>query len=132
MAGVVQFLLGLTGLAIITVVCFRLGIGLARTGFAYVIVVAAVSLLGSFGASALLSIVAAACLNYFFAPPLFELRIDAVDDSMRIAAFLTTSLVVAALTTKLRASEARLRTFVDQATDAFFLLNDRSIIVDVN
>ena len=131
-AGVVQFLLGLTGLAIITVVCFRLGIGLARTGFAYVIVVAAVSLLGSFGASALLSIVAAACLNYFFAPPLFELRIDAVDDSMRIAAFLTASLVVAALTTKVRASEARLRTFVDQATDAFFLLNDRSIIVDVN
>ena len=72
-----QFLLGIAGLALITFVCFWLGFGLARTAFAYVILVALVSLLGSFSASVVLSIVAAACLNYFFAPPLFELRIDA-------------------------------------------------------
>jgi riboflavin transporter FmnP len=41
--------------------------------------VALVSLLGSFTVSVVLSIVAAACLNYFFAPPLFELRIDIPD-----------------------------------------------------
>ena len=39
-----EFLLGIAGLALITFVCFRLGIGLARTGFAYVILVALVSL----------------------------------------------------------------------------------------
>jgi len=126
------YLLGIAGLALITFVCFRLDFGLARTGFVYVILIALVSLVGSFGASVVLSIVAAACLNYFFAPPLFEFRIDAADDIVRIAAFFTTSLVVAALTTKVRASEARFRTFVDRATDAFFLLDDRSIIVDVN
>jgi len=32
----------------------------------------------------------------------------------------------------LRASEARFRTFVDHATDAFFLLDDRSIVIDAN
>ena len=32
----------------------------------------------------------------------------------------------------MRASEARFRTFVDHATDAFFLLDDRSIVLDVN
>lgn len=32
----------------------------------------------------------------------------------------------------LRASEARFRTFVDHATDAFFLFDDQSIILDVN
>ena len=126
------YLLGIAGLALITFVCFRLDFGVARTGFIYVILIALVSLVGSFGASVVLSIVAAACLNYFFAPPLFEFRIDAADDIVRIAAFFTTSLVVAALTTKVRASEARFRTFVDRATDAFFLLDDRSIIVDVN
>jgi len=126
------YVLGIAGLALITFVCFGLDFGLARTGFVYVILIALVSLLGSFSASVVLSIVAAACLNYFFAPPLFEFRIDAADDIVRIAAFFTTSLVVAALTTKVRASEARFRTFVDQATDAFFLLDDRSIIVDVN
>ena len=32
----------------------------------------------------------------------------------------------------LRASEARFRTFVDHATDAFFLLDDQLRVVDVN
>jgi hypothetical protein len=40
-----QFLLGIAGLALITFVCFWLGIGLARTAFAYVILIALVSLL---------------------------------------------------------------------------------------
>ena len=127
-----QFLLGIAGLAFITFVCFEVGFGLARTGFAFLILITLVSLLGSFSASVVLSIVAAACLNYFFAPPLFELRIDVPEDIERIAVFLTTSLVVTALTTKVSASEARFRTFADHATDAFFLLDDRSIVLDVN
>ena len=127
-----QFLLGIAGLSLITFVCFQLGFGLSRTGLAYVIVLVLVSLLGSFSASLVLSLIAAACLNYFFAPPLFDLRVDAQDDIVRIAVFLTTSLIVTALTTKLRASEARFRTFVDHATDAFFLLDDQLIVLDVN
>ncbi len=67
-----QFLLGLAGLALITFVCFRLDFGVARTGFAYVILIALVSLLGSFSVSVVLSVVAVACLDYFFAPPLFD------------------------------------------------------------
>jgi PAS domain S-box-containing protein len=127
-----QCLLGISGLALITFVCFRLDFGVARTGFAYLIVVALVSLLGSGSASVVLSIVAAAWLNYFFAPPLFEFRIDAADDMVRIAAFLTTSLVVTALISRLRASEARFRAFVDHASDAFFLLDEDWTVLDVN
>ena len=104
-----QFLLGITGLALITFVCFHLEFGVARTGFAFVILIALVSLLGSTSASVVLSFLAAACLNYFFAPPLFEFRIDAQDDIERIAVFLTTSLVVSALTSKLKRSENELR-----------------------
>ena len=105
-----QFLLGITGLALITFVCFHLDFGVARTGFAFVIVIALVSLLGSStSASVVLSFLAVACLNYFFAPPLFEFRIDAQDDIERIAVFLTTSLVVSALTSKLKRSENELR-----------------------
>ena len=127
-----QFLLGIAGLAFITLVFFEVGFGLARTAFAYLILITLVSLLGSFSASIVLSLVAAACLNYFFAPPLFELRIDVPDDIERIAVFLTSSLLVTALITKARASEARFRAFVDHATDAFFLLDDRSTVLDVN
>jgi hypothetical protein len=46
-----QSLLGITGLALITFVCFQLDFGVARTGFAFVILIALVSLLGSFSAS---------------------------------------------------------------------------------
>ena len=127
-----QLLLGIAGLALITFVCFRLGIGVARTGFVFVILVALVSLLGSLSASVVLSIVAAACLNYFFTQPLFDFRIDLPEDIERIAAFLATSLVIAVLTTRVRASEGRFRTFVDNATDAFFLLDDDWMVLDVN
>jgi PAS domain S-box-containing protein len=122
----------MAGLAVITFVCFRLGLGVARTAFAYLILITLVSLLRSYGSSVILSIVAAACLTYFFAPPLFDLRVDAPDDIVKIAEFLATSLVVTALTTKLRASEARFRTFADHATDAFFLLDEDWTVLDVN
>jgi PAS domain S-box-containing protein len=127
-----QFLLGIAGLALTTYVCFWVRFGVGRTALAYVILIALVSLLGSFSVSVVLSIVAVACLNYFFVPPLFEIRIDDPDDIVRIAAFLTTSLVVNALISKLRAGEMRFRTFVDHATDSFFLLDDRSTVLDVN
>ncbi|MBR1236997.1 PAS domain S-box protein [Bradyrhizobium sp. AUGA SZCCT0182] len=105
----VQFLLGITGLVFITFVCFHLDFGVARTGFVFVILIALVSLLGSTSASVVLSFLAVAFLNYFFAPPLFEFRIDVLDDIERMAVFLTTSLVVTALTTKLKRSENELR-----------------------
>jgi PAS domain S-box-containing protein len=104
-----QFLLGLAGLFLITFICFWLDFGVARTGFAFVILIALVSLLGSFSVSVVLSIVAVACLNYFFARPLFELRVDDSDDIVRVAAFLTTSLVVTALTTRLKRMGEELR-----------------------
>ena len=103
-----QLLLGIAGLALITSVCFWIGFGVARTGFAYVILIALVSLLGSFSASVVLSILAAACLDYFFSPPLFAFRVDNPDDIVRIAAFLTTSLVVTALTSRRKRTEEKL------------------------
>jgi len=127
-----QFLLGIAGLALITPVCFHIGFGVTRTSFVYVSLIALVSLLGSLGVSVVLSIMAVACLNYFFVPPLFGFHLDDPDDVVRLAVFFTTSVLVTALTTKLRASEARYRTFVDHATDGFFLLDDHLTVVDVN
>jgi PAS domain S-box-containing protein len=103
-----QHLLGIAGLALITFVCFQLGFHIGRTAFAYLILVVLLSLLGSFSASVVLSIIATACLNFFFSPPLFEFRIDSADDAVRLAMFLTTSLIVTALTTKLRRVQAEL------------------------
>ena len=78
-----QLLLGIPGLALITFVCFWIGFGLGRTAFAYVILIALISLLGSFSASFVVSILAAACLNYFFSEPLFAFHIDNPDDLVK-------------------------------------------------
>src|SRR5215469_6395167 len=100
-----QLLLGIAGLAVVTFVCFQVEFGVGRTAFAYLILVALLSLLGSFATSVVLSLVAVACLNYFFVPPLFDFRVDDPDDIVRMATFLTTSLVVTALITKRKRTE---------------------------
>ena len=108
LAAASQFLLGIAGLALITFVCFQLDFGVGRTAFAYLILVVLLSLLGSVSASVALSIIATACLNFFFTAPLFEFRIDAADDVVRVAMFLTTSLIVTVLTTRLKRGEQEL------------------------
>jgi K+-sensing histidine kinase KdpD len=127
-----QFLLGIAGVAAITYVCFWVGFGIGRTAFVYLILIALVSLLGIFSVSVVLSIIAVACLNYFFVPPLFEFRVNDPDDIVRLATFVATTLIVTALIGKLRKSEMRFRAFVDHATDAFFLLSDELIVLDAN
>ena len=73
---VAQGFFGGIALAFVTVACFRLGLGLATTAFAYLVVIVLLSLMGSFYVSAVLSIIAVAALNYFFAPPIFNFRVD--------------------------------------------------------
>ncbi len=70
---------------------------------------ALLSLIGSFIGSVILSIVAVACLTYFFAPSLLSLRVEDPNDVLAVAAFLTTSIIIAGLAAKVRkmAEEAR-------------------------
>jgi PAS domain S-box-containing protein len=84
-------------LALVTLACFQLELGLATTAFAYLIVIVLFSLMGSFSLSAVLSTMAVAGLSYFFAPPIFSFRIDYPQDSVLVIAFLLTSLIVTGL-----------------------------------
>jgi hypothetical protein len=59
----------------VTVVLFRLGVDLASTAFAHLIVIVLFSLMGSFIAPALRAGMSAAGLVYFFAPAIFDFRI---------------------------------------------------------
>jgi PAS domain S-box-containing protein len=104
-----QCFFGGIGVAAVTLVGFRLELNIATAGFAYLILIALLSLVGSFIGSVGLSIVAGACLTYFFAPPLLSLQIEDPKDVVAVAAFLTTSVVITGVTAKLRkmAEEAR-------------------------
>src|SRR5271166_4611239 len=93
-----QYLLGGVSLALLTFVCFRLGLSLATTGFAYLILIALLSLRGSVIGSLAVAIAAVGCLNYFFTQPLFSFRVEYPQDIFALIAFSTTAIIVARLT----------------------------------
>lgn len=97
-----QFFFGSIALALVTLACFRLEVGLATTAFIYLVVIVLLSQMGSFFVSAILSIVAVASLSYFFAPPIFSFDVDYPLDVMPLITFLLTSLMVSGLVERMR------------------------------
>ena len=65
------FSYGAIGLAPVTLVCFQIHAGLAAAALLYLMIVVLVSLKGSFVSSAVFSMFAIGCLDYFFTTPLF-------------------------------------------------------------
>lgn len=111
-----QYLAGGLSLALLTLLGFRLGLDLPTAAFLYLILVTLLSLMGSFLGSMLFSLAAVACLSYFFAPPIFSLRVDSPRDVVLVTAFLVTALTVTRLVVTARrraaaalAAEAALR-----------------------
>jgi PAS domain S-box-containing protein len=104
-----QCLFGSIGLALLTLVCFRLELNFATTAFAYLISIAVLSLMGTLMGSFFLSVVTVGLLNYFFVQPLFSLRVEYPQDVLALIAFLTTSVIISSLTAKARkeADDAR-------------------------
>jgi PAS domain S-box-containing protein len=107
-----QCFFGGIGVAVVTFVCFRLELNVDTAGFAYLILIALLSLIGSFIGSVILSVAAAACLTYFFAPPLLTLRVEDPRDIVALAAFFTSSIVITGLIAKMRRMAEEARSFI--------------------
>jgi PAS domain S-box-containing protein len=105
-----QCIVGVIGVAALTFVCSRLRVEFATAGFAYLILIALLSLIGSFVGSVVLSIAAALCLVYFFTGPTFTFTVDVPQDLLALAAFLTTSIIVSGLTARVRTMAEASRT----------------------
>jgi len=88
--------LSLAVLAISTWVSFHLGQSFAFTGFLYLVLVVTTALYGGFWQASLISIAAAASLNYFFVPPIFSFG-NSAEDWVALAAFEFTALVISRL-----------------------------------
>jgi len=87
---------------LVTFICYGLGLNLTATGFLYLMVVVLQSLLGDFISSAVVSIIADLCLNFFFVPPVFSFRVSDSSDIWALIAFLITGLVITRLMTQVR------------------------------
>jgi len=93
----VQFLLGGVVLVLVTLAFYSLRVDLASTAFAYLVVILLISLMGSFAASALLSILSVASLIYFFVPPFLAFKIDEPQHLIVVLTFPITSVIVTRL-----------------------------------
>jgi PAS domain S-box-containing protein len=148
-----QLGVGSAALALLTTALLALHADLAPSAFAYLVVIVLLALLGSFAASALLSIAAVAALNYFFTPPAFHLSVDAAEDIVLLTAFFLSSLIVTRLiktarsheqaaldaAARLRHTEAELRDSEREWREVFehnpvmyFMVDADGIVVNVN
>lgn len=99
--------LSFAGLAACTALSFRFGQEFAFTGFLYLVIVVFTALYGGFWQATAVSIAAAACLNYFFVPPIFSF-VNAPANWVALGAFEFTALVISRLSLRaqMQAKEA--------------------------
>src|ERR1700733_8716348 len=86
----------LAAVAVCTWVSFGLGQGFAFTGFIYLVFVVLTAMYGGFRSATLVSVVSAACLNYFFVPPIFSF-VNSPENWVALGAFEFTALVISQL-----------------------------------
>ena len=125
---VALWLAGSVALACATWICFQLGLNAAATSFVYLVVIVVLSLMDSFISSALFSVIAVACLNFFFVEPLYVFHVAAASDLAMLTAFLITSLVVTGM---VRRIQRLARTHSEQA-QLLNLTHDSVLIRDMN
>lgn len=90
------------GLMLVSAACFQLQTTFATAAFALLIMITLISLLGNFAVSIILAIGAVLCLNFFFAEPIFSVRVAKLADVIAVLSFLTTSLVITGLSARVR------------------------------
>src|SRR6266850_7394747 len=105
---------GSIAVALLTFVCFRLDVDPVTAALLYLIVIVIVSLRGSFVPAAVVSIIAIGYLDYFFTPPLFQVRLSQPLDVVALITFLITALVITRLISKVRKSFQDIQTLKDQ------------------
>jgi len=126
---VFRTVLGCVLIGLISFVCHRLQLTLSVTGFAFLIVIVLQSLVGNFVSSAVVSVVAVLCLDFFFTPPLYSFEVTNPLDILALISFLTTGLVITRLTTRVR-EEAAISDRQRRQVDRLYLLAQGLLALD--
>jgi C4-dicarboxylate-specific signal transduction histidine kinase len=104
-----QCLLGSIAVALLTFVCFRLRVNLTIACLLYLTVVVLLSVTNAVVASVFVAVISVLCMDYFFAPPLFSLRLDDPLDIVALVVFLGTALLISRLMLQRRRAEEALQ-----------------------
>jgi PAS domain S-box-containing protein len=106
---VAETLAGGFAVALLTLVCFHLRLSLASTVCLFLLVVVLLSLQGNLISSAVVSLFAVGCLAYYFAAPIFSLKVNEPFDALALIVFFTTSAVITHFVSRVRKSSESLR-----------------------
>jgi K+-sensing histidine kinase KdpD len=109
-----QCLLGGAVVAVLTFVCFRLRVNLTIASLLYLTVVVLLSVTDAVVGSIFVSVVAVLCLDYFFAPPLFSLRLADPLDIVALVVFLGTALLIGRLMAQRKRAEQALQKVLEE------------------
>jgi two-component system sensor histidine kinase KdpD len=90
---------GIAAVLCLTFAAFQLHVNLPSTGFLYLLAIVMIAMQLGFGAATFSSFAAAACLNYYFVPPIFTWRVDDPGNWVALFAFEFTALIVSRLST---------------------------------
>ena len=125
---ILLWLSGCVLLGFVSWACIELGFNQVAAESAYLIVIVLLSLMDSFATSIFLSIVAVACLDFFFIKPIFTFEIQFNEDLPGLASFLITSLVITALVRHVR----KLAEVKREQVELLDLTFDTVIVRDMN
>jgi two-component system, OmpR family, sensor histidine kinase KdpD len=97
---------GFGGIAVLTLAAFHLHLNFAAASFCYLLLVVALSLSGDMISTAVVSLVAVGCLDYYFVEPVLSFRVEKPVNILALASFLLTGLIIARLVATVRAKAA--------------------------
>ncbi len=148
-----QFFLGGLALGLVTLAFVWLQVDFASTAFVYLLVIFLFSLMGSFAASGLLTLLAGVGLIVFFVPPINQFKVDDPRHLAIAVVFLITSLIVTRLIdnihrkkelaleaeaklrqsqTALRDSETLWREVFEHNPVMYFMVDAQGTVINVN
>jgi two-component system sensor histidine kinase KdpD len=126
----VQHLLtGGVAVAILTAFCYQAHFDFAAAIPLYLLLVVLQSLTGDFPSSAMISTLAAGCLDFFFTEPLFSVRVTNPLNVLALLAFIFTALVITNLVSRAR-TEALSARLQKERLDRLYQLSRRLLALD--
>jgi len=116
--------------ALLTAVSFRLlHLDLATASPLYLLAVVSQSLTGDFVSSAVVSVLAVGCLDFFFVTPLFSFVVTGPLNVVALISFLVTSLVITKLVSRIR-TEARVSELQKDRIDRLYHLAQQLLALE--
>jgi two-component system sensor histidine kinase KdpD len=121
--------IGSFAVVLLTLVCFRAHIDFSSVIPLYTLLVVLQSLTGDFKSSAVISVLSAGCMDYFFTEPLFSWRIAHPMNALALVAFIVTALVITSLVSRVR-KEATSVTLQKDRLDRLYQLSQQLLALD--